>query len=191
MRHYYWALRVLWFYRIALDLVKWGVILSDVSSSLCPARPTLCVGRLKRKELAEHLHNFNVWNKKEKEVTKKVTYKTVPSCPSPKTTEWIKRSTRTMNFFLLQILHTTKTYSRGENAFKELIQKQEKYNPIHFAHLLHNNTQWSQNEMTSFTIFMAFCLLFYTIYNHFNFISLFLIQGRKKRMYNKSLLLLT
>lgn len=85
-------------------------------------------------------------------------------------------------FFLLQILHTTKTYSRGENAFKELIQKQEKYNPIHFAHLLHNNTQWSQNKMTSFTIFMAFCLLFYTIYNHFNFISLFLIQGRKKSL---------
>lgn len=128
---------------------------------------------------------------KKREVTKKVTYETVPSCPSPETTEWIKRSTRTMNFFLLQILHTTKTYSRGENASKELIQKQEKYNPIHFAHLLHNNTQWSQNEMTSFTIFMAFCLLFYTIYNHFNFISLFLIQGRKKHMYNKSLLLLT
>lgn len=96
------------------------------------------MGHLKRKKLTEHhLHNLEI----RKEVTEKVTNKTVPSCPSPKTTEWIKRSTRTMNFFLLQILHTTKTYSRGENASKELIQKQEKYNPIHFAHLLHNNTQ--------------------------------------------------
>lgn len=47
-----------------------------------------------------------------------------------------------------------------------LPNNKNKQNPDRFAHLLHNNTQWSQNEMTSFTIFMAFCLLFYTIYNH-------------------------
>lgn len=62
-------------------------------------------------------------------------------------------------------------------------------NPKHFAHLLHNNTQWSQNEMTSFTIFMAFCLLFYTIYNHL--ISFFSTREEKMLMYNKSLLLQT
>lgn len=68
--------------------------------------------------------------------------------------------------------------------------KKRKKNPKHFAHLLHNNTQWSQNEMTSFTIFMAFCLLFYTIYNHL--ISFFQYKGGKKMlMYNKSLLLQT
>lgn len=42
--------------------------------------------------------------------------------------------------------------------------------------------------MTSFTIFMAFCLLFYTMYNHFIYFS---VRGRKKKrfLYNKSLLL--
>lgn len=50
-------------------------------------------------------------------------------------------------------------------------------------HMLHNNTQWSQNKMTSFTIFMAFCLLFYTIYNHL--ISFFSTREEKKMlMYN-------
>lgn len=52
-----------------------------------------------------------------------------------------------------------------------------KKNPKHFAHMLHNITQWSQNEMTRFTIFMAFCLLFYTIYN--NLISFFQYKGGK------------
>lgn len=68
-------------------------------------------------------------------------------------------------------------------------RREEKKNPQHFAHLLHNNTQWSQNEMTSFTIFMAFCLLFYTIYNHL--ISFFSTREEKMFMYNKSLLLQT
>lgn len=36
--------------------------------------------------------------------------------------------------------------------------------------------------MTSFTIFMAFCLFFYTIYNHL--ISFFQYKGGKTRMYN-------
>lgn len=68
-------------------------------------------------------------------------------------------------------------------------EKGKKKNPQHFAHLLHNNTQGSQNEMTSFTIFMAFCLLFYTMYNHL--ISFFSVQGGKMHMYNKSLVLQT
>lgn len=136
-----------------------------------------------RNLFTEHLRNFNAWNKswkQIKEVTKKSNIRDCPIMSQSKDYR-MDGSTRTMNFFFLcKYYILQKTYSRGENASKELIQKQEKYNPIHFAHLLHNNTQWSQNEMTSFTIFMAFCLLFYTIYNHFNFISLFLIQGRKK-----------
>lgn len=115
----------------------------------------------------KHWFNFNVIDKKATH-TKSNIYKIIPLYPSPKTGEWIKCSTRA--FFSFCKYYILQKHTAWEKNASKRAQKQEKYNPIHFAHLLHNNTQWSLNEMTSFTIFMAFCLRFYTIYNHFNFI---------------------
>lgn len=63
----------------------------------------------------------------------------------------------------------------------ELLYRAGRWRRIsNILHMLHNNTQWSQNKMTSFTIFMAFCLLFYTIYNHL--ICFFQYKGGKKSL---------
>lgn len=177
---------VLWFYiydeRFGFGRVRGNTVKCFIQSMFCKIN-TLC-GTLEKETYSPNIYvtsMFEIKSKNQiKEVTKKLHTRLSHHVSGQRLQNGSNAPPEQWTFFLLQILHTTKTYSRGENASKELIQKQEKYNPIHFAHLLHNNTQWSQNEMTSFTILMAFCLLFYTIYNHFNFISLFLIQGRKK-----------
>ena len=130
-----------------------------------------------------------------KQVQEKILKETISSfnAPKEKTKEMFKcvmwpRLSEPMSTFLLTLTRPQpKQMHPGRRLQKA--EKEGKKNPKHFAHLLHNNTQWSQNEMTSFTIFMAFCLLFYTIYNHL--ISFFSTREEKMLMYNKSLLLQT
>lgn len=118
------------------------------------------------------------------------------------TLAWIKRSGWAIMlfyyyyFFYLRTLHTTKTYSQGKKMHrrssfenktitkKQIIQNQENCNnPVRFAHFCYTiNTQWSQNEMTSFTIFMAFLFAFlHNIQPFFNFSSFFFNSRERKK----------
>lgn len=104
------------FMMIALDLVRWGVILSNVSSSPCSWCGTLEKRTCSPNIYVTSMFEINVKTNKRGN-KKKVTYETVPSCLSPKTTEWIKRSTRTMNFFFFcKYYILQKTYSRGRKC---------------------------------------------------------------------------
>lgn len=87
-----------------------------------------------------------------------------------------------------QKMHRRSSFENKIITKKQIIQNQENCNnPVSFAHFCYTiNTQWSQNEMTSFTIFMAFLFAFlHNIQPFFNFSSFFFfsIQGRGKKAY--------
>lgn len=83
-----------------------------------------------------------------------------------------------------QKMHRRSSFENKTITKKQIIQNQENCNnPVRFAHFCYTiNTQWSQNEMTSFTIFMAFLFAFlHNIQPFFNFSSFFFNSRERKK----------
>lgn len=129
-----------------------------------------------RNLFTKHLRNFNAWNQSWKQIKgnkKKVTYETVPSCLSPKTTE-MDGSTRTMNFFfLLQILHTTKKRTAGEKMhLKSSFKNKRSIIPyiLHICYtIIHSDhkTKWQASQYS--WLFVCFSTQYTTILISFHY----------------------
>lgn len=94
----------------ALDLVERGgnTVKFFIQSMFCKIN-TLC-GTLDKETYSPNIYITSMFEIK----SKNQTYETVPSCLSPKTTEWIKRSTRTMNFFFFCKYYILQKRTAGE-----------------------------------------------------------------------------